>query len=101
MADEPSNGDFIWDEEEDESGNVVHIWEHGVTPTEAEDAILDPHAVPVQERWIGRERRYTIVGATPAGRILIVVFVLKGDAIRVITSYPASEREKRRYRRRH
>lgn len=92
--------DFIWDDDHDESGNVVHMWEHGVTPTEAEEAILDPRLTPAEERLIGGERRYTIIGATAAGRILIVVFVLRDDAIRVITAYPAKEREKRRYRRR-
>ncbi|MGH2583508.1 MAG: BrnT family toxin [Dehalococcoidia bacterium] len=93
-------GDFVWDDDSDASGNVVHVWEHGVTPTEAEEAILDPGVTPAEERRIGRERRYTIVGATAAGRILLVVFTMREDAIRVITAYPAKEREKRRYRRR-
>jgi uncharacterized DUF497 family protein len=35
---------------------------------------------------IGGERRYTIIGASAAGRILVVVFVLRDDAIRVIAA---------------
>jgi uncharacterized DUF497 family protein len=95
-----SDIDFVWDDDDDASGNVVHIWEHGVTPTEAEEAVLDSRAAPAQERWVGREQRYTIIGATAAGRILVVVFVMREDAIRVTTAYPAREREKRRHRRR-
>jgi uncharacterized DUF497 family protein len=91
--------DFAWDDDADASGNVEHVWEHGVAPTEAEEAILDPRATPAEERRIGGERRYTIIGATAAGRILVVVFMMREDAIRVITAYPAREREKRRYRR--
>ena len=91
--------DFVWDDD-DASGNVVHIWEHGVTPTVAEEAVLDPRARPAGERWVGGERRYTIIRATAARRILVVVFVIREDAIRAITAYPARDREKRRYRRR-
>lgn len=92
--------EFIWDDDADASGNVAHIWAHGVTPTEAEDAILDRRATPAETRRVGGEQRFTIIGATSAGRVLLVVFVLRQDAIRVITAYPAGEREKRRYRRR-
>ncbi len=92
--------DFVWDDDADASGNVVHVWEHGVTPSEAEEAVLDPRATPAQERSVRGERRYTIIGATAAGRILVVVFVLKEDALRVVTAYPAKERERRRYRHR-
>ena len=91
---------FVWDDDADVSGNVVHVWEHGVTPMEAEEAVLDPRVTPAEARVVARERRFTIIGATAARRILVVVFVVRWDAIRVITAYPAREREKRRYRRR-
>lgn len=68
--------DFLWDDDDDPNGNVAHIAAHGVTPTEAEDAILDPSRVPATARRVfGQQRRRAIVGATRNGRILLVIYV--------------------------
>jgi len=40
-----------------------------------------------------------MLGATEVGRILFVVFTRKVRVIRVVTARPATERERRRYRR--
>jgi uncharacterized DUF497 family protein len=92
--------DFLWDDDDDPNGNVAHIAEHGVTPTDAEDAILDPRRVPATARRVGsQQRRRAIVGATRNGRILLVVYVVHEGAYRVITAYEAGD-EKWHYRRR-
>ncbi len=87
--------DFEWDED----FNVRKVLAHRVTPTEAEDAILDPAAVPTRFSRRHAERRQGIIGKTEAGRIPIVIFTKRGGAVRVITAYDAPEHEKRRYRR--
>jgi len=47
------------------------------------------------------DEKYLIWGATDAGRLLQVVFVLDSDdAVFVIHARPLTEREKRRFRRR-
>lgn len=94
--------DFLWDDDDDPNGNVAHIAEHGVTPTEAEDAILDPWRVGATARRVpGQERRRAIVGATRDDPILLVVFVVRDGAFRVITAYGAgTERSRYRWRRR-
>jgi uncharacterized DUF497 family protein len=91
--------DFLWDDDDDPNGNVAHIAEHGVTPTEAEDAILDRWRVAATVRRVpGQQRRRAIVGGTRNGRILLVVYVVREGAFRVITAYDAGD-EKSRYRR--
>jgi uncharacterized protein len=96
---QPDESDFLWDDDDDPNGNIAHIAAHGVTPTEAEDAILDPHRVPATAGRIpGRQRHRAIVGATRNGRILLVVYVVQEDAFRVITAYEAED-EKPAYRR--
>jgi uncharacterized protein len=87
--------DFEWDEEE----NVRKVEAHGVTPTEAEDALLDPAAVSTRAESTPTERRQAVIGRTAAGRILVVVFTERHDAFRVITVYDASARARRQYRR--
>jgi uncharacterized protein len=86
--------DFLWDE-----ANIDHIAAHGVTPTEAEDVILDPRFIGGQARGTSTERRYAVIGATAAGRILHVVYTVIDEAYRVITAYDANDRQKHRYRR--
>jgi uncharacterized protein len=87
--------DFDWD-----GFNIDHIAKHGVTPNEAEDALLDPDRVPSQARGTARERRRGVLGMTESGRILFVSYTVREGAIRVVTAYEASERQKRQYRRR-
>jgi uncharacterized protein len=87
--------DFDWDD-----ANVEHIAEHGVSPTEAEDAILDPDRVPSQARSTPAEKRQGIIGITEDGRVLFVSFTKRAGAIRVVTTYDASDRQRRQYRRR-
>lgn len=80
---------FEWDED-----NVDHIARHDVEPDEAEDALRDPHRHLLRK---GDDR--LAIGRTPVGRILFVVFTLRGRAIRIVTAYDATEREKQQYRR--
>lgn len=87
--------DFDWDD-----ANVDHIARHNVTPTEAEDAILDPRALPAVAHSTPTEQRTGIVGATDAGRILFVAFTERNEMIRVVTAHVATERQQRQYRRR-
>lgn len=76
--------EFEWDD-----GNVPHLARHEVSPSEAEEAILDPHAI-VLELQDEEEERFKSVGATTSGQIIEVVFTFRGDAIRPITAYKAS-----------
>lgn len=77
---------FEWDD-----GNVGHLARHGILPFEAEDAILDPHAIMV-EIQAESEECVKAVGVTAGGRIIVVVFTLRGEAIRPITACEASIR---------
>jgi uncharacterized protein len=87
--------DFDWDDET----NVVKVTGHGVEPTEAEEAILDPDRVATRAHSTPTERRRGIIGMTEAGRILVVIYTTRQGSIRVVTAYDAPERLKRQYRR--
>jgi uncharacterized protein len=49
---------------------------------------------------VAGEKRSAVVGATGGGRLLFVVFVRRGDLIRVVSARDAAQSEKRAYRRR-
>ena len=74
--------EFDWDEY-----NLSHIADHGVTPREVEEAARDPRRVPVAARRVAAERRYALVGATDAGRILFVAYTRRHSMVRVVTAY--------------
>ena len=77
---------FSWDE-----ANRSHIAEHGVSPEEAEQVILnDPVDLEVQIR--NGEERTLQVGETNVGRILVVVTTWRDGSVRVITAFSANKK---------
>ena len=74
---------FQWDD-----SNVGHLDSHKVSSAETEEAIVDPNAI-LLEIQTGAEERAKVVGASRDGRILVVVFTWRGEAIRPITAYDA------------
>jgi len=87
---------FEWDE-----ANADHIWdEHRVSVGEAEEAFDDPGFQLDSRNRTEGESRVRALGKAWGGRILYIVFTMRGTRIRVVTARDASEDEKRRYRRR-
>ena len=84
--------EFDWDD-----ANRDHLARHRVTPQEAEQAILDPRAILLEIEVSGGEERGKAVGMTAQGRILAVVFGLRGEVIRPITAYVPPTRLQRLY----
>jgi hypothetical protein len=79
--------EFDWDD-----ANRDHLARHQVTPEEVEQAILDPHAIVLEIESTRDEERAKAVGITARGRVLAVVFTLRGEMIRPITAYAPSPR---------
>jgi uncharacterized DUF497 family protein len=80
---------FEWDE-----GNVVHLaLGHGIEPEEAEDVFA---GAPLYRKT--KRGHYAAFGPTRAGRLLVVVFEMKGKGLaRVITGWDMDNRERRYY----
>ena len=88
----PEAVEFQWDD-----ANRDHLALHSVAPGEAEQAILDHHAVLLEVQTGGGEERTKALGMTGAGRVLAVVFTFRGDVIRPITAYMATPRMQELY----
>jgi uncharacterized DUF497 family protein len=81
----------VWDLPEDESGNVQHIAEHGITPEEVEEVLFDSASVTTTSRSNGERITF---GYTAAGRYLAVVWdhVMEDPlTMRPITAYDTPE----------
>jgi uncharacterized DUF497 family protein len=84
---------FQWDE-----GNSSKNWvRHRVSQTEAEQVFVNRPVVIGDVAHSGPEARYFAFGRTDRGRLLTVVFTVRGHLLRVISARPMSGRERRGY----
>jgi uncharacterized DUF497 family protein len=83
---------FEWD-----ACNVGHIARHGLQPLEVEQSLAnDPSTIRSVVAGTDEERWFT-VGPNDAGRLLAVVWTIRGSRVRVVTAYPAGTRLQRDY----
>ena len=82
---------FQWDE-----GNSSKNWaRHGASQTEAEQVFLNRPVVIGDVAHSGTEARHFSFGRIDRGRLLTVVFTVRGHLLRVISARPMSRRERR------
>lgn len=85
---------FDWDE-----GNLLKNREkHGVTHLEAEQVFFnEPLMVKVDVRHSQKEPRWYGLGSTDAKRLLMVVFTIRNNQIRVISARDMNRKERTVY----
>jgi uncharacterized protein len=71
----------------------------GVTFAEAQAALLDPYALTRDDPHAEGEPRFVTLGMGARGRILIVVWTMRGERIRLISSWKANQPQRRCYER--
>lgn len=69
----------------------------GVTFDEAKDVLLDPFALTREDTDANDEQRFVTLGMGGKGRILVVVWTLRDDRIRLISAWKANQPQKKRY----
>jgi uncharacterized DUF497 family protein len=69
----------------------------GVTFEEAKAVLLDPYALTRENGDANSEQRFISLGMGAKGRILIVVWTLRGETIRLISAWKANQPQRRRY----
>ena len=69
----------------------------GVTFDEACPVLLDPYALTREDADTDGEQRFVTLGMGGKGRILIVVWTLRGESPRLISAWKANLPQRRRY----
>lgn len=69
----------------------------GVTFDEAKAVLLDPYALTRENGDAENEHRFITLGMGALGRILIVVWTLRDDSVRLISAWKANQPQRRRY----
>lgn len=85
---------FDWD-----AGNREKNWnKHGVSTGECEEVFFNqPLVVAGDEGHSEREERFFALGHADAGRMLFVVFTIRGSLVRVISARDMSRKERKVY----
>jgi uncharacterized DUF497 family protein len=78
--------EFEWDKH-----NQRHLARHGIRRSEAEDVLSGNHIL-LEHEMVRNEERWIAVGSTRAGRILVIVFAVRNEAMRPITGWAADEK---------
>jgi len=76
---------------------ATNLAKHGVRFSDAELVLYDPLAVTVEDEDAEDEQRLVTIGVDAVGRILVVVYTLRGDDLRLISARQATRRERRAY----
>ena len=74
-----------------------NLRKHGVSFADAEGVFYDPLARQRRDPDSEGEERYVAVGLGSAGYLLVVVYTLRDDDIRLISARPATPKERRDY----
>lgn len=84
--------DVVWDPRKAAS----NLRKHGVSFDEAATALRDEAALVMEDDSEG-EHRWVLVGLSLQARLLVVVYTLRGQAIRIISARKADKREEHDY----
>lgn len=74
-----------------------NLRKHGVSFADAEAVFMDPLALHRIDPDAEGEERFVAIGAGSAGHLLVVVYTLRGEAIRLISARRAISVEIRAY----
>ncbi|MHB8744268.1 MAG: BrnT family toxin [Sulfuricaulis sp.] len=81
----------------DPTKSASNLRKHGVTFADAEAVFYDPLAVHQLDPDSDDEERFAAVGMGSAGIILVVVYTLRGEEIRLISARQATRHEVKSY----
>ncbi|MDE3225381.1 MAG: BrnT family toxin [Nitrospirota bacterium] len=84
--------DFEWDEDKTRSNRR----KHGVDFADAVPVLSDDHAVTIPDEQ-ATEERFITIGLDALGRMLVVVYVWRGERIRIISARKATTFERTQY----
>jgi len=74
----------------------TNVRKHGIEFSHASTVLDDPMAVTIEDKRHD-EQRFVTVGTDLLGRVLVVVYVYRGENIRLISARKASQNERRIY----
>lgn len=88
-----SDIDFVWDRQK-AKGNLQ---KHGVSFETSCEIFLDPFVHSLRSMVIDGEERGVAIGLTTGWQLLVVVYTMRSESIRIISARPATGQERTAY----
>jgi len=86
--------DIDWDPDKAES----NLRKHGVDFADAVTVMGDERALTIiDDHEQEQEQRFVTIGTDATARVLVVVYVFRGDVVRISSARKATSRERRQY----
>ena len=70
----------------------TNLDKHGISFAEAASALLDEQALVIEDDCEG-EHRWIVLGMSARGRLLVIVYTLREETIRLISARKATKKE--------
>ena len=74
-----------------------NIANHGISFNEAATCLLDDMALVREDCDCATEQRWVLLGMSSQGRLLVVVYTMRGDMPRLISARKATAKERKSY----
>jgi hypothetical protein len=84
---------FEWDQ----AKAAQNFKKHRVSFETACEAFFDPFLVPADGGVEQGEAREALIGMTITWKLLFVVYVMRGDVVRIVSARPTTKPERKRY----
>jgi uncharacterized DUF497 family protein len=84
---------FVWDSQK----ALANLQKHGVALEMACEIFFDPFVRLLRTDVLGGEERDVVVGMNRGWQLLVVVYTLRADCIRMISARPATSPERKAY----
>jgi uncharacterized DUF497 family protein len=84
---------IVWDPAKAKS----NFEKHGIAFSDAEPVLFDPYAITIEDEREDDEQRFVALGLDALGRILVVVYTYREQAVRLISVRSATRGERRAY----
>ena len=75
----------------------ANLKKHQVSFDEAYSALLDERAIVMPDPDCENEERFVLLGLSEKGRLLTVIYTMRGNMPRLISARKATDREKKYY----
>ena len=93
-----TEGNFIYQFEWDVNNVIKNKIKHNVDYKEIEEIFNDRNAIFTEDiKHSVKEKRWSLLGKTKNGRLLIIFFTTRGKSIRIISARPPNRKERKRY----
>ncbi len=85
---------FEWDNQK----AIANLHKHDLSFESACEAFFDPFLVVLEDmEGVGDDLREKLIGMTRDWRIILVVYVMRADRVRLISARDATARERKQY----